>query len=213
MDAAVDEKEHAHRHHGQENAAQEHLLPLGKGVGAEGHARHGQEDGPDGGGDEPDEALVKGVALLLGVKVRYHGVGFGKAVVLHPACHQNHHRGRHDEHHRPGGEVLRQGEALLQTRQGRAQDDGAHRPGGLQGKAGHEPVIAHRVLGQGALHAPPHQGVHIRMEDAAELQNGIHLRIAGPGLPLGDRLAADVQQFGQLLLGHAGAGAEKLQVV
>ena len=32
-----------------------------------------------------------------------------------------------------GGEVLRQGEALPQTRQGRAQDDGAHRPRDLQG--------------------------------------------------------------------------------
>ena len=41
----------------------------------------------------------------------------------------------------------------------------------------------------------------------------VSLTLGNSGLPLGDRLAADVQQFGQLLLGHAGAGAEKLQVV
>ena len=131
-------------------------------------------------------------------------------LLLHAAGDEDHRRHRHDEqeHRRAQHFVYAQG--VQGAPQGRAAHDGGHRPGDLPGVEGHKAVIARAVLAEGSLHAAPQQGVHVHMEHVAELQQRIHLREAGGGLPLRYGLPAHIQPLGQLLLGDALPGAEVL---
>ena len=88
--------------------------------------------------------------------------------------------------------------------------DHPRRRGG--GKSVHVLVPEGRVLAEAPGHVAPQQGVHVTVEEGAQAQDGLRLRVGGVGLPLAHRLAGDFHFLRQVLLGHAGALAQKLQI-
>ena len=171
-----------------------------------------QQKQGDGDGDEGGKTPLEAVRLLLGVAGSDAGMLAQEGFVAHAGENKDGNRDGEEQekdHSRPHfvGEKLahKQKESDTQQNQGHACRHGG-------GKAVHVLVPERSVLTEAAGHVPTQKGVHVAGEQAAQAQDGVHLRIGGVGFPFAHRLAGDFHLFRKVLLGHAPALAEELQV-
>ena len=234
----VDDGPHAHGAERQEDAPGEILEG---GALVDHRWNHAEDQDRDAHDERSGEQAARAGALLGGVEVLDVGVLATEGRALQPRRDDEHEPDRHQDEKWDGGDTLARHThripVYLQVRSSQAKERSHERrrrsgkneqgdAGGdaegeaarmfvvaadVSGRAGGHPGRGHVLLTGGEVSA--HEVVERAIKDLAELEELVHLGVGALGLPLGDALAGDAHQHGELLLGHVARGAEVLQVV